>query len=150
MAVVAVVAVALVCLAVVVSVADDYNFIFRPGGEILNEVTIYHNPRCSKSRQTMAILEAKNITPKTVLYLETPPTVEKITELLSLLGMKARDLIRTSEAEYAEMKLNDEALSEGQLIEAMAKTPKLIQRPIVVANGQARIGRPPESVLEIL
>lgn len=98
----------------------------------------------------MALLGDKNITLNTVLYLESPPTAARITELLGLLGMKARDLIRTSETEYADMKLNDESLSEAQLIEAMATTPKLIQRPIVVANGQARIGRPPASVLEIL
>ena len=98
----------------------------------------------------MALLGDKNITLNTVLYLESPPTAAQITELLGLLGMKARDLIRTSETEYADMKLNDESLSEAQLIEAMATTPKLIQRPIVVANGQARIGRPPASVLEIL
>ena len=98
----------------------------------------------------MALLGDKNITLNTVLYLESPPSAAQITELLGLLGMKARDLIRTSETEYADMKLNDESLSEAQLIEAMATTPKLIQRPIVVANGQARIGRPPASVLEIL
>ncbi len=113
-------------------------------------ITIYHNPRCSKSRQTLALLEEKGIMPEIVLYLESPPNADRINILLSQLGVTARDLIRTSEAEYTELKLADTNLHESELIDAMVKVPKLIQRPIVVANGKARIGRPPESVLEIV
>lgn len=113
-------------------------------------VTIYHNPRCSKSRQTLAILEEQNISPEIVLYLETPPTTNTIKTLLSQLGLTARELMRKGESEYKEYQLKNPELSEEELINAMHQYPKLIERPIVVANGKAKIGRPPESVLEIL
>ena len=113
-------------------------------------VTIYHNPNCSKSRQTMALLEENGVTPETILYLETPPDANEINNLLKLLGFRARDLLRTSEEQYLTMNLQDEGLSDDQLIAAMVNAPILIQRPIVISNGQARIGRPPESVLDIL
>lgn len=116
----------------------------------MSKVTIYHNPRCSKSRQTMALLEEKNITPEIVLYLETPPDKEQLNKLLAMLGIGARDLVRKSEDEYASMGLANKELSDAELVEAMVKAPRLIQRPIVVVDGKARIGRPPESVLEIL
>ncbi len=111
-------------------------------------VTIWHNPRCSKSRQTLAILEEKGIEPTVRLYLEDAPSVQEIKDALSLLGRAPRELMRTGEAEYKEQGL---ANAEGDaLVEAMAATPKLIERPIVFAQGKARVGRPPESVLEIL
>ncbi|WP_417465613.1 arsenate reductase (glutaredoxin) [Kordiimonas sp.] len=111
-------------------------------------VTIWHNPRCSKSRQTLAILEEKGIEPTVRLYLEDAPSVQEIKDALSLLGRAPRELMRTGEAEYKEQSL---ANAEGDaLVEAMAATPKLIERPIVFAQGKARVGRPPESVLEIL
>ena len=111
---------------------------------------IYHNPRCSKSRQTLQLLEERHLGAEVVEYLKTPPTKEELTELLAMLGIEPRQLMRTKEAEYKEQGLDDPSLSREQLIEAMVKTPKLIERPIVVNNGKAAIGRPPETVLDIL
>ncbi|SBT18313.1 Arsenate reductase [Marinomonas gallaica] len=111
--------------------------------------TIYHNPRCSKSRETLALLEQKGITPDVILYLQTPPSADTITALLSHLQMNsARDLMRTKEDIYKELNLKEEH-NEEALIAAMVNNPKLIERPIVVHNEQAKIGRPPESVLEL-
>ncbi len=114
------------------------------------DVTIYHNPRCSKSRQTLELLEKHNITPTVVEYLETPPTVEKLKEILAQLGFAPRDLMRKKETEYTEHKLDNPALSDDDLIEFMTQHPILIERPLVLANGKAALGRPPEQVLEIL
>ncbi|CAI0713968.1 arsenate reductase (glutaredoxin) [Serratia quinivorans] len=117
----------------------------------MKNVTIYHNPRCSKSRETLALLEQHGVTPEVVLYLETPPSVEQLKKLLKELGFtSARELMRKKEDLYKELKLADESLSEAQLLAAMVANPKLIERPIVVNGNQARIGRPPEQVLEIL
>ncbi|WP_336997368.1 arsenate reductase (glutaredoxin) [Leclercia sp. M50] len=114
-------------------------------------VTIYHNPRCSKSRETLNLLKANDVEPQVVLYLETPPDADTLRTLLTQLGMtSARALMRQKEELYRELRLADSALSEDELIQAMVEHPKLIERPIVVANGQARIGRPPEQVLEIV
>ena len=113
-------------------------------------VEIYHNPRCSKSRATLALLEEKGITPNIRLYLENPPTEEQLTDVISQLGISPRELLRKGEAEYKENNLNDDSLSDQQIIALMVQFPRLIERPIVITNGQARIGRPPESVLEIL
>ena len=114
-------------------------------------VTIYHNPRCSKSRETLALLKDKGVEPEVVLYLDTPPDAAAVKNLLKMLGMKsARELMRQKEDLYKELNLADSALSEAELIQAMIAHPKLIERPIVIKNGQARIGRPPESVLDIL
>lgn len=113
-------------------------------------VVIYHNPRCSKSRATLAILEEKGIAPEVVEYLKETPTEETLKGVLSMLGMSPRDLMRKGEAVYKEKGLDNENLSEAELVKAMVADPILIERPIVVANGKARIGRPPESVLEIL
>ncbi|MEY8712007.1 arsenate reductase (glutaredoxin) [Mangrovibacter phragmitis] len=113
-------------------------------------VTIYHNPRCSKSRETLALLKEKQVEPEVVLYLDTPPSASTIKELLSQLGMSsARQLMRTKETLYKELSLADET-SEDALIDAMTKHPKLIERPIVISNGKARLGRPPEQVLDII
>lgn len=111
---------------------------------------IYHNPRCSKSRQTLALLEEQGIEPTIIEYLKTPLSGEEITNLLSMLGISARDLLRKGETVYKELGLSDKTLSDEQLITAMVENPKLIERPIVVHNNQARLGRPPESVLEII
>ncbi|KAA3666889.1 arsenate reductase (glutaredoxin) [Pectobacterium carotovorum] len=114
-------------------------------------VTIYHNPRCSKSRETLALLQEHNITPDVVLYLDTPPDAATLAQLIKQLGFtSARELMRTKEEIYQQLGLSDAALTDAQLIQAMIDNPKLIERPIVVAQGQARIGRPPEQVLEIL
>lgn len=113
-------------------------------------VKIYHNARCSKSRQTLALLEKQGIEAEVVRYLETPPTKRELKALLEMLGMNARELIRKNEAEYKNSDLKDPNTSEDDLINAMIETPKLIERPIVVNNGKARIGRPPEQVLEII
>ncbi|MEJ2762864.1 arsenate reductase (glutaredoxin) [Photobacterium sp. MCCC 1A19761] len=114
-------------------------------------VTIYHNPRCSKSRQTLALLEEKGIAPEIVKYLEQTPSVAQLQTLLSQLGYaSARDMMRTKEELYKELGLGDAGITEAQLFEAMAAHPKLIERPIVVNGDKAAMGRPPEQVLDIL
>lgn len=117
----------------------------------MSDLSIFHNPRCSKSRQTLQLLEDNGHTPTVVEYLKTPPTAEQIKEILSMLGFSsARELMRTKEDEYKAQNLSDAAVSESQLIDAMVNTPKLIERPIVIKGNKAKIGRPPEDVLEIL
>ncbi|HMK41016.1 MAG TPA: arsenate reductase (glutaredoxin) [Methyloceanibacter sp.] len=113
-------------------------------------VTLYHNPRCSKSRQTLQLLEARGVKPKIVEYLNEPPSTAELRAILNKLGMKPRDLLRRGEARYAELKLNERALSDDALIELMVENPILIERPIVVSGNKAALGRPPERVLEIL
>ncbi|MBY4677105.1 arsenate reductase (glutaredoxin) [Marinobacterium arenosum] len=116
----------------------------------MSQVTIYHNPRCSKSRQTLQLLEERGIEPAIVKYLETPPSADELKQVLAMLGINARDLLRTKEEEYQQAGLDDQSLSEDQVIAKMVEFPRLIERPIVINGDQARIGRPPESVLEIL
>ncbi|KGT92461.1 arsenate reductase [Erwinia typographi] len=117
----------------------------------MSEVQIYHNPRCSKSRETLALLQERGIQPEVVLYLGTPPNADQLKALLGLLGFQsARELMRTKEEIYRTLRLADVSLSEAQLIQAMVENPRLIERPIVIANGKARLGRPPEQVFEIL
>ena len=113
-------------------------------------VTIYHNPRCSKSRQTLQLLRDRGVEPEIVEYLQTPPAAAELKAVLGLLGLAPRALMRRKEAPYKDLGLDDEELSEDSLIEAMAQNPILIERPIVLANGKAALGRPPETVLEIL
>ena len=113
-------------------------------------ITIYHNPKCSKSRQTLDLLVKQGIKPVLNEYLKIPPTVEKIKEILRKLGYAPRDLMRKKENAYTEHNLGDPSLSDDDLIEFMVKHPILIERPIVLANEKAAIGRPPEQVLEIL
>ncbi|EJD6659325.1 TPA: arsenate reductase (glutaredoxin) [Enterobacter cloacae] len=114
-------------------------------------VKIYHNPRCSKSRDTLSLLKSNGVEPEVVLYLETPPDAQTIRQLLHMLGMgSARKLMRQKEDLYKSLNLDDPRLTEAELVQAMVDNPKLIERPIVVANGKARIGRPPEDVLDIL
>ncbi|MFP1883940.1 arsenate reductase (glutaredoxin) [Lonsdalea quercina] len=113
-----------------------------------DRMVIYHNPRCAKSRETLALLQQQGIEPQILRYLDTPPDAKTLDSLLQMLGFThARDLMRRHEALYKALNLGDETLSEAQL---MATHPKLIERPIVVADGQARLGRPPENVLAIL
>ncbi len=113
-------------------------------------VTIFHNPRCSKSRETLALLESKRITPEIVDYLKTPPTAATLKKILKLLGLKPRELMRRKEDAYKAEGLDDPSLSDADLIAAMVANPVLIERPIVLANDKAAIGRPPEAVLDIL
>ncbi len=113
-------------------------------------VTIYHNPRCSKSRETLALLQSRGIEPQVIDYLKTPQSAAELDSILKTLGKEPRDAMRRQEAPYKELGLDDPALPRDKLVAAMAANPVLIERPIVLANGKARIGRPPESVLEIL
>ncbi|MBT3049142.1 MAG: arsenate reductase (glutaredoxin) [gamma proteobacterium symbiont of Ctena orbiculata] len=113
-------------------------------------IEIYHNPRCSKSRQTLQLLQDKGIEADVVEYLKTPPDKATLERILAMLGLEPRELMRKKEKEYKALQLDDPQLSRDQLIEAMIANPKLIERPIVVQDGKAAIGRPPEKVLEIL
>ena len=113
-------------------------------------VVIYHNPRCSKSRLALKLLEEQGIAFEVVEYLKTPPSKQKLEEIIGLLNLTPRELMRTSESEYKNNNLDNPALTKDRLLDAMMEYPILIQRPIVIANGAARIGRPPEKVLEIL
>lgn len=113
-------------------------------------VKIYHNPRCSKSRETLKLIQDKGIQPEVIEYLKHPPTTAELQDILQKLGLKPRELMRTKEAEYKENGLDDTSLSDIELIEAMIRIPKLIERPIVLANDKAAVGRPPENVLAIL
>lgn len=114
-------------------------------------VAINHNPRCSKSRETLALLEKQGIKPDVILYLETPPSLDTLKTLQQQLGFSSvREMMRTKEEVYKEKNLCDQALSEEQLLQAIADSPRLLERPIVVNNGKARLGRPPEQVLAIL
>ena len=113
-------------------------------------VTIYHNPRCSKSRQTLALIEDKGIVPKIIDYLKAPPSVAELKRILKKLGLNARDIVRKGEARYAELGLKDKDVGDDELLALMVENPILIERPIVVSGERAAIGRPPEAVLKIL
>jgi arsenate reductase len=116
----------------------------------MTDLTLYHNPRCSKSRGALELLEARGLTPTIVRYLETPLDAAQLRDLLGKLGISARQLLRTGEEEYKTLNLADASTSDEQLIAAMAAHPKLIERPILVAGDKAVIGRPPENILELL
>lgn len=116
----------------------------------MTDLTLYHNPRCSKSRAALQLLEDRGLAPQIVRYLDTPPTAEQLSDVLRKLGMPARELLRTGEDDYKALNLNAPELSENQLITAMVAHPKLIERPILIAGNRAIVGRPPERVLEIL
>lgn len=113
-------------------------------------VTIYHNPRCSKSRETLQLLRGKGIAPTVIEYLQEPPSASELKRILGLLKMKPRDLMRRHEDVYEKLKLDNPKLTDAALVKAMVENPILIERPIVLANGKAAVGRPPESVLKIL
>ena len=113
------------------------------------KVTIWHNPRCSKSRNSLTLLEEKGIEAEVIKYLETPPTKEELKEMLNMLGISARELMRTKEDIYKELNLK-EVNDEEKLIDAMVSNPKLIERPIVIKDGKAAIGRPIENIIELL
>lgn len=113
-------------------------------------IQILHNPRCSKSRQTLALLEENGVTPEIVEYLKTPPTVQELTSIVNKLGVSIRDIIRTKETEYKEVGADNANLSDLELATLLVATPKLIERPIVINGDKAAIGRPPENVLAII
>jgi len=115
----------------------------------MSDVTIYHNPRCSKSRNTLALLEENGVSPEIVLYLETPPGEAQIRDLLGKLGISAAELVRKGEDAYKECGLDKES-SEDEIIAAMASHPKLIERPVVVRGDKAVLGRPPENALALI
>ena len=116
----------------------------------MTDLTLYHNPRCSKSRGALELLEARGLTPTVVRYLEAPLDAAQLKALLAKLGLTARQLLRTGEEEYKALNLTDASLSEAQLIAAIAAHPKLMERPLLETADKAIIGRPPETVLEIL
>ncbi|WP_207885051.1 arsenate reductase (glutaredoxin) [Pseudomonas sp. 30_B] len=116
----------------------------------MSQISLFHNPRCSKSRGALELLEERGIQPEVIRYLETPPSAAELKALLGKLGIDARQLLRTGEDEYKTLDLANPALSDEQLIAAMASHPKLIERPILIVGDKAVIGRPPEKVLEIL
>lgn len=114
------------------------------------QVKIYHNPRCSKSRQTLQLIREQGIEPEIIDYLNTPPSSAELAALLTCLNLEPRDLMRKNEAAYKQTQMDNPALDKVALIKGMVASPKLIERPIVLANGKAVIGRPPENVLAIL
>lgn len=124
--------------------------IIKETHKINMQPTIYHNPRCSKSRQTLELLKDQGHEPQVIEYLKTPPDRATLERILDLLGLEPRDLMRKNEAEYRENNLDDQSLDRNALIDAMLAHPKLIERPIVITGDKAAIGRPPEQVLEIL
>lgn len=116
----------------------------------MSDFTLYHNPRCSKSRAALALLQARGITPDIVLYLQAPPDHATLTRVVAALGIMPRALLRTGEADYAALGLSDASLDDATLIAAMAAHPSLIERPILLRGERAVIGRPPERVLDLL
>ena len=114
------------------------------------KITIYHNPRCSKSRATLELLRAEGHQPAVVEYLDTPPDAGTLAAILDMLGLAPRELMRTNEKEYTEAGLDNPQLGRAELIAAMVEHPRLIQRPIVVTGGKAALGRPPENALKII
>lgn len=113
-------------------------------------VKIYHNPRCSKSRQTLQLLQEQGVEVEIIEYLKTPPTATELSSILAKLALEPRELMRKNEAEYKATGMDNTELTRDELINGMVATPKLIERPIVLANDKAAIGRPPENVLSIL
>lgn len=117
----------------------------------MSQLIIYHNNRCSKSRQTLQLIEQQGLTPTVIDYQNNPPSVSELSIIIQQLGFtSARQLMRQGEAEYKALELHNEALSETQLLQAMINHPKLMERPIVRFNGKTIIGRPPENVLTLL
>lgn len=116
----------------------------------MNPLRIFHNPRCSKSRQTLELLQQRGLNPEIIEYLQTPPNAGELEQILTLLGIEPRQLMRRDEDEYQKLQLDNPQLSREQLIVAMVTHPRLIQRPIVINGSKAAIGRPPEAILDIL
>lgn len=116
----------------------------------MTDIQIFHNPRCSKSRQTLALIEEKGVSPDIILYLETPPSADELSNIIKKLDISARELLRKGEQDYKDNELKNPALTDEELIGFMVKHPKLIERPIVISGAQAVLGRPPENVLSLL
>ena len=116
----------------------------------VSTITFYHNPRCSKSRQALALLRERKIEPEIIEYLKTPPSVQELDRILNLLAMEPRALMRKKESVYEDLALDDESLDRFSLLQAMIEHPILIERPIVVTKGRAALGRPPERVLDVI
>jgi len=116
----------------------------------MSDISIYHNPRCSKSRAALALLEENDINPEIIYYLDNPPSTEQLKELLSKLGKSIREVLRRGEAEFEEFNLGDPDLNEEIIFDIVNRHPRLIERPIVVKGERALIGRPPENVLQLL
>ena len=116
----------------------------------MNDFSIYHNPRCSKSRQTLALLKEHEVDPDVILYLDTPPKASQLKTVIAKLGITARALLRKGEGDYKEQGLADKTLTEAHLIKMMCQFPKLIERPIVIKGDKAVLGRPPEDVLSLI
>ncbi|MGW8248929.1 MAG: arsenate reductase (glutaredoxin) [Acidiferrobacterales bacterium] len=114
------------------------------------ELQLYHNPRCSKSRQALALLQERGYAPEIIEYLKTPPDVETLKKLLGYLGLNPRDILRKKEKEYSELGLDNESLTDEQILQAIVKAPKLLERPILVRGERAAIGRPTENLLPLL
>jgi arsenate reductase len=117
---------------------------------VTKELQLYHNPRCSKSRQALALLEERGYSPEIIEYLNTPPDVQTLRQLLAKLGLKPRDILRKKEKEYLDLGLDNEALTDEQILQAIVKAPKLLERPILVRGDRAAIGRPTENLLPLL
>lgn len=116
----------------------------------MSQGKLYHNPRCSKSRQTLELLKSHDVEPEIVLYLDTPPNEAELLDVIKMLGITPRELLRKKEQDYKEQNLADEGLNDKAILQAMMQFPRLIERPIYVNNGKAAIGRPPENVLELI
>lgn len=116
----------------------------------MSSLKIYHNPRCSKSRQTLALIQEREVDVEVIEYLKTPPSKKELSRILKLLNIPAKDLLRKGEAEYKESGLNNDGLTDAKMIELMVQYPKVIERPIVVSDNAAIVGRPPENVLTLL
>lgn len=116
----------------------------------MSRITLYHNPRCSKSRQALELLRGRDIEPDIVEYLKSPPSIEELDRILRLLGLEPRELMRRKEAVYKDLALDDESLDRHSLLQAMVEHPILIERPIAVVGDRAALGRPPQNVLDVL
>ena len=116
----------------------------------MTKVTLYHNPRCSKSRQALELLRNRDIEPEIVEYLKNPPSIAELDTILKMLGMEPRDLMRRKESVYKDLALDDESLDRHSLLQAMVEHPILIERPIAVVDARAALGRPPENILDII
>jgi arsenate reductase len=116
----------------------------------MSDIKIYHNPKCSKSRATLALLEENEAKPEIIYYLETPPSIEDLKSILQKLGVPLKEILRRSEAEFDKLGLDDDTLSEEIALDLLQKHPRLLQRPIVIKGDQAIIGRPPENVLPLI